>query len=162
MAGQPSRLDRLEQWLGKLTRPIAFIGVLGMLIVSAVTVVDVTLRWLGVQRVSAMNEIVAMTFAVAVSACIPAGISAGVNLKIDIFARWLTGRLAAWLDAAGAGLLLLFFGVVAWRIGVYAESLASRHSTTILMGWPQAPFMYGAAVLLGIAAAVQAVVTINA
>src|SRR3954465_599385 len=133
MAEGQTGLDRLEAWLAKVTQPIAFIGVLGMLIVSAVTVVDVALRWLGVARVSAMNEIVAMTFAVAVSACIPAGISAGVNLKIDIFARWLTGRLAAWLDAAGAVLLLLFYGVLAWRIGVYAESLASRHSTTILM-----------------------------
>jgi hypothetical protein len=103
-----------------------------------------------------------MTFAVAVSACIPAGISGGVNLKIDIFARWLTGRLAAWLNAFGALLLLAFYGVLSWRIGVYAESLAARHSTTILMGWPQAPFMFSAAILLGIGAVVQAVVTLNA
>ena len=161
MAEADTGLDRLEAWLGKVTQPIAFIGVLGMLIVSAVTVVDVMLRWLGVARISAMNEIVAMTFAVAVSACIPAGISAGVNLRIDIFARWFKGRLSAWLNAVGALLLLAFYGILAWRIGVYAESLASRHSVTILMGWPQAPFMYSAAVLLAIGALVQAVVTLN-
>src|SRR4051794_31791314 len=108
----PSWLDRAERALGHVTRPIAFIGVLGMLIVSAVTVVDVLLRWAAVPRVSAMNEIVAMTFAVAVSACIPAGISGGVNLKIDIFARWFSGRTAAWLNAAGALLLLAFFGIL--------------------------------------------------
>ena len=39
-----------------------------------------------------------MAFAIAITACIPAGLAAGVNLKIDIFSRWITGRLAAWLD----------------------------------------------------------------
>src|SRR4051812_49499000 len=101
MAEGQTGLDRLEAWLAKVTQPIAFIGVLGMLIVSAVTVVDVTLRWLGVPRVSAMNEIVAMTFAVAGSARLPPGISSGGNLQIDIFARWVTGRLPAWLGSAG-------------------------------------------------------------
>ena len=155
-------LARLEKWMARATQPIAFIGVLGMLVVSGITVVDVVLRWLGVPRVSAMNEIVAMTFAVAVSACVPAGLAGGVNLKIDIFARWFAGRMAAWLDAFGALMLFAFFAVLAWRLGVHAESLASRHSTTILMAWPQAPFMYTAAALLGAGALVQAVVTLNA
>ena len=88
----PPVLVQLEQWLTLATQPIAFIGVLGMLIVSGITVVDVLLRWLGVPRVSAMNEIVAMTFAVAVSACVPAGLAGGVNLKIDIFALMITTR----------------------------------------------------------------------
>ena len=124
MAGEAqAMLDRMEAWLGRVTKPIAFLGVLGMLIVSAVTVADVVMRWLAIPRVSAMNEIVAMTFAVAVSACIPAGISSGVNLKIDIFARWFTGRLSAWLNAIGALLLLAFYGVLAWRIGFTARPL---------------------------------------
>ena len=160
-AAPRSRLERLQQWLGDATRPIAFIGVLGMLVVSGITVADVALRWLGVPRISAMNEIVAMTFAVAVSACIPAGLAGGVNLRIDIFARWFAGRLAAWLDAFGALLLFAFFAVLAWRLGVHAQSLAARHSTTIIMGWPQAPFMVAAAALLGAGALVQAVVTLN-
>ena len=78
-----------------------------MLIVASATVVDVLMRWLASTAITALNEITALVFAVAVAACIPAGLASGVNLRIDLLARWLTGRVAAWLDALGA-LLLLF------------------------------------------------------
>src|SRR5262249_12414775 len=141
-----------------LTRPIAFVGVLGMLIVAGVTVVDVLLRWLASSAITARNEITAMVFAVAVAACIPAGLAGRVNLRIDILARWLTPRVDAWLDALGAALLLVFFLVLTWRIAVFAGSLQAQGRTTLILGWPMAPFMYAVALLLGIGTLVQAVV----
>ena len=75
-----------------LTRPIAFVGVLGMLIAAGVTVVDVLMRWLASTAITALNEITAMVFAVAVAACMPAGLAGGVNLKIDL---WRAGSPAA-------------------------------------------------------------------
>jgi tripartite ATP-independent transporter DctM subunit len=141
-----------------LTRPIAFIGVLGMLIAAGITVADVLMRWLASTAITALNEITAMVFAVAVSACIPAGLAGGVNLKVDILARWLTARAAAWLDALGGALLLLLFAVLTWRIAVFAGSLAEQGRTTLILGWPTAPFMYAVAFLLGIGTLVQIVV----
>src|SRR5499427_9348385 len=132
--------DRLEHYCVVLTRPIAFIGVLGMLLAAGVTVIDVLMRWLASTAITALNEITAMVFAVAVAACMPAGLAGGVNLKIDLLARWITGRLAAWLEALGALLLLIFFAVLAWRIGVFAESLMNQGRTTVILQWPQAPF----------------------
>ena len=67
------------------------------------------MRWLAGTAITALNEITALVFAVAVAACIPAGLAGGVNLKVDILARWFTGRVAAWLDALGALLLLILF-----------------------------------------------------
>ncbi len=154
--------ERLEKLCVAFTRPIAFIGVLGMLIVASATVVDVLMRWLASTAITALNEITALVFAVAVAACIPAGLASGVNLRIDLLARWLTGRVAAWLDALGALLLLLFFCILAWRIGVFAGNLMDQGRTTVILGWPQAPFMYAVSVLLGIGALVQAVVAVNA
>jgi C4-dicarboxylate transporter DctM subunit len=145
-----------------LTRPIAFIGVLGMLIAAGITVADVLMRWLASTAITALNEITAMVFAVAVSACIPAGLAGGVNLKVDILARWLTARAAAWLDALGGVLLLLFFLVLTWRIAVFAGSLAEQGRTTLILGWPMAPFMSAVAVLLGIGTLVQVVVAVDA
>ena len=59
--------DRLEHYCVVLTRPIAFIGVLGMLLAAGVTVVDVLMRWLASTAITALNEITAMVFAVALS-----------------------------------------------------------------------------------------------
>jgi tripartite ATP-independent transporter DctM subunit len=154
--------DRLEKWLDGLARPLATLGVLGMLIAAGATVIDVLLRWLLRGGVVALNEITSMAFAVAITACIPAGLAGGVNLKIDIFSRWITGRLAIWLDALGAFSLVFFFAVLTRQIAVYAANLAAQGRTTVILGWPQAPFMYAVVVLLGIGTIVQAVVTINA
>src|SRR5947207_4915842 len=118
-----------------------------MLIAAGITVADVLMRWLASTAITALNEITAMVFAVAVAACIPAGLAGGVNLKVDILARWLTGRAAALLDALGGVLLLLFFLVLTWRIAVFAGSLAEQGRTTLILGWPTAPFMYAVALL---------------
>jgi C4-dicarboxylate transporter DctM subunit len=154
--------DHLEQWFKAATGSLAALGVLGMLVAAAATVIDVTLRWAFDSGVVALNEILSMAFAVAIAACIPAGLANGVNLKIDIFSRWITGRLAAWLDAFGACTLLLFFLLLAWHITLYANSLVAQGRTTMILGWPLAPFIYSVAALLALGSLVQTVVTINA
>ena len=144
-------IDQLETWLAALTRPLASIGVLGMLAAATATVVDVLLRWLAGRGVLALNEIVSMVFGVAIAACIPAGVAGGVNLKIDIFARWITGRLAAWLDVFGSSLLLLFFAVLTYRIYVFTGTLYAQGRSTVILGWPMWPFISAADALFAIA-----------
>jgi tripartite ATP-independent transporter DctM subunit len=156
-----SLLARLENGLRALTRPLATLGVLGMLLAAGATVVDVFLRWLVNSGVIALNEITSMAFAIAITACLPAGFAGGVNLKIDVLARWLAGRLGAWLDAIGALSLLIFVAILAQQVLIYAGNLASEGRTTIILGWPQAPFMYVVVLLLAFSTLVQAVVTLN-
>jgi C4-dicarboxylate transporter, DctM subunit len=160
-ASNNTLLVRLEHGLRTLTRPLATLGVLGMLIAAAATVVDVLLRWLANGGVMALNEITSMAFAIAITACLPAGLAGGVNLKIDVLARWLTGRLGAWLDAIGAFALLVFIAILAQQVLVHADNLAREGRTTIILGWPQAPFMYVVVLLLAFSTLVQAVVTLN-
>lgn len=157
-----SLIERAEQFCTVWTRPIAFLGVLGMLGAAAVTVFDVLMRWLAGTAIMALNEIEAMAFAVAVAACMPAGLAGGVNLKVDILARWLTGRVAAWLDALGAVLLLVFFAILTWRVWSYSDSLLQEGRTTLILRMPLPPFMYAVSVLFGIGTLVQAVVSANA
>src|SRR5690349_11477591 len=115
---------RLEGGLKTLTRPLAMLGVLGMLLAATATVLDVLLRWLANSGVMALNEITSMAFAIAITACLPAGLAGGVNLKIDVLARWLTGRLGAWLDAIGALVLFIFIALLAQQVLVHTENLA--------------------------------------
>jgi len=161
----PSRahaLDRLEAACVRATRPIAFLGVIGMLVVSGITMVDVLSRWLLNQSVAATNEMISMTFAVAVAACIPAGLALRVNLKVDLLETRLSERAKAWLTVIGDVLLALFFLILAWRIAAYAADLAGQRRTTVILQWPQAPFMYTSAILLGLGVIVQIVMTLNA
>ena len=154
-------VSRLENSLRTLTRPLAMVGVLGMLLAAGATVVDVLLRWLANSGVVALNEITSMAFAIAITACLPAGLAGGVNLKIDVLERWLRGRLGVWLEAIGAFALLFFFALLAQQVLVHADNLAREGRTTIILGWRQAPFMYVVVFLLAFSTLVQAVVTLN-
>lgn len=154
-------LEQLENHLRRITRPIAFIGVLGMLVVSGITLLDVLLRWLTHRGITGLTDIVGMVFAVAVAACIPSGVAQGINLKIDILKRLFTGRLQAWMNVAGAGLLCLFFSLLTWQIFIYAASMADQGRTTPILLLPVAPFIYSVAVLLAVASIIQAVVFVN-
>ncbi|MGB7835912.1 MAG: TRAP transporter large permease subunit [Xanthobacteraceae bacterium] len=154
-------LDHTERWLERYVRPLASVGVLGMLIAATATVADVLLRWLAGTGVLGLNEITSLVFAVAIAACLPAGTAGGVHLKIDIFARWITGRLAAWLDVFGALLLLIFFALLSQRMLVFAGTLYSQSRTTVLLGLPMAPFIFVVVLLLTVSALVQAVIAIN-
>src|SRR4051794_31349466 len=84
--------ERIQAWCIRLTSPIAFLGVLGMLIVSGVTMYDVIARWLFSSGLPAQNEVIGLTFAVAVAACMPAGLAQAVNLKVDLFENSLRGK----------------------------------------------------------------------
>ena len=94
---QEPLIERLEKLCVTITRPIAFIGVTGMLIAAGVTVLDVLMRWLAGTAITALNEITALIFAVAVAACMPAGLAGGVNLRIDLLARSAHAR-AEWQE----------------------------------------------------------------
>jgi tripartite ATP-independent transporter DctM subunit len=155
-------LEQLERWCAHITGPIASLGVLGMLVAAGFTVLDVLLRWLAGTAITALNEIIALAFAVAVAATIPSGVSQAVNLKIDIVARWFSGRVLAWLDAFGAALLALFFTVLAWEVWRYSAMLGSQDRTTVILSVPLAPFLLTAAFLIGLAAGLQALITANA
>jgi len=164
VAAQPAPahfLDHTERWLERSVRPLASVGVLGMLIAAGVTVADVLMRWLAGTGVLGLNEIISMVFGVAIAACLPAGTAGGVHLKIDIFARWITGRLAAWLDVFGSLLLLIFFAMLTQRLFIFAQTLQAQVRTTVLLGWPMAPFMFVFVALLAITTVVQATIAIN-
>jgi tripartite ATP-independent transporter DctM subunit len=161
--GLPGRslFDRLEFWLGETSEVVAVACVCGMLFVAAVTMMDVLLRWVANEPIAAINEIVQMTFSVAIAACIPAGMTQRVNLKIDLVARYFSPRMKAWLEVLGSAFLWVFYAVLAWRIYHYAATLGQEGRTTVILGLPQAPFMYGVSLLLAFGAVVQAVIITN-
>jgi len=145
-----------------LSTPLASIGALAMLAAAGVTVADVLLRWLANAGVVALNEVIGLIFAVAIAACIPAGLAKKVNLRLDLLENALPPRFASWSDGFGAATLTAFYGILAWHIAKYAGSLAAQGQTTVILSVPLAPFVYAVACIVGFGAIVQIVVTLSA
>lgn len=157
-----SALGRLETRCRFLAQPVAFVGVMGMLVVACVTMADVLLRWLAGTGIIALNEIVSMVFAVAVAACLPYGVAAGINLRLDLLEARIVGRLATWVNAIGMLLSLVFLALLAWRLKVHADDMVRSNDLTLIFGWPKAPFIYVVAVIFAFSVLIQTIVTANA
>ncbi len=157
-----SFLTRLEAWLGAIANRVATVCVTGMLLIAGITLVDVLLRWILHHSIPAFNEVVAMTFAVAISACIPAGIARDVNLRVDLLLSKMTPRVETYLKVVGAAAMVIFFGLLVWRMFVFAATTHAQWRTTSILSLPQAPFMYAVAGLFAFALVIQVVITINA
>ncbi|MCC6472885.1 MAG: TRAP transporter large permease subunit [Burkholderiales bacterium] len=152
-----SLLDRLDEVAVLATRRVAFVGVLGMLVVAFAQVLDVLLRWFANSPIDGLNEAVGLAIGVAVAATFPAGAAQRVNLAIDLLGGRVPPRLLAWLKVLAGLLLLLFYVLLAWRVGAYAAKLAERNASTVYLHLPMAPFMWLVAFFLGCAALVQAI-----
>jgi C4-dicarboxylate transporter, DctM subunit len=148
--------DSVETLMRRISQPVALAGTLGMLAIAGVTVGAAILRRSGLGGIVAMNEIVAMAFAVAVAATLPAATAQGVHLKIDLLGALMGPRLRRWLDFAGSLLLLLFLFILAREVQGHAGRLLAGGRTTPILGWPVGPFMQAVAILLWATAAMQA------
>ena len=127
-------LADLEARCGAWTKPIAFLGVIGMLAVSGVTMLDVIMRWLFNSGITALNEIISAVFAITITACLPHGVAQSINLKLDLLENWIVGRLAMWVQAVSMALVLLLLCTLTWRMNIYAGNLSATGRTTVLQG----------------------------
>jgi C4-dicarboxylate transporter DctM subunit len=143
-----------------LTQRVAFVGVLGMLFIAFTTIADVILRWLFNAPIAGMGEATSMALAVAVSACLPAGAAQGVNITVDLLSGKLSPRALARVQLVGQVFLLVFYALLAWRIGEYARSLQARKAVTVYLAIPMAPFLWTVAVFLAASALVQALIVV--
>src|SRR5262249_36557121 len=67
----------------------------------------------------------------------------------------------AWLDVFGSLLLLIFFAILTQRIFIFSGTLYAQGRTTVLLGWPMAPFMYVVVALLAVSTLVQAGIALH-
>ena len=141
--------------LRKVTGVIAVAAISAALLGALVIVADVTGRELFGVSVFALNEIISMVFAVAVAFTLPAGAALRVNLKIDLLAHLTGPRLTAWLRLAGSVTLLIFFGLLAWRLLGLSVRYADTGRATALLRMSLAPTYFAISAGLAAAALVQ-------
>jgi C4-dicarboxylate transporter, DctM subunit len=148
-------------WLARATGAVSVIAVAGLLTGAMIIVADVLARWVLGTAIVALNEIMSNVFAVAVAATLPAGAARRVNLRIDLLGGITGPRMTAWLTVAGSVLLMAFFALLAWRLGVLGQRFAAQGRATAIWQWPLAPTYFALAGFLALAALVQVVNTVQ-
>ncbi len=154
-------LAATEAWCVALARRIALIAVAGMLILSLLTIVDVSLRYFFDLGITGLNEASELLMAAIIAACFPAGLATRNNISIDFLRRVVGPRLEPVMEAIGGLMILAFIILLTFRFVDHTERLAARHEITLVTGIPVAPFWWFVTGVLALCAVVQAVVLAN-
>lgn len=151
-------IDSLDLAATKISRKIASLGVLSMLLIAILTVADILLRWLASASVPGFNEIIQLTMAVAIASTFPAGVTTRVNLTIDILERKVSAHTRDICRVIGSLLLLILFTLLTLRVGVHAVHLHERNAISLFLEIPEAPFMFAVSLMLALALVSQLIV----
>jgi tripartite ATP-independent transporter DctM subunit len=152
------RLTRIESAAAALSQRVASIGVSGMVVISFLTCLDITLRAAFNAPIKGLDEIVAMVMAIAVAATFASGAMRRVHINVDLIGALVGPAPRRWLAVFGAFLVLGMLTFVAWRITAFADQLAARGQTLMILPWPAAPFLWAASALIALGALAQLVV----
>ena len=151
-------LDMIAGRFTTVTRNAAFLGVIAMLALVFATVADVVLRWLFSAPIVGLNEIVGMGTGVAVAATFPAGAMQRVNLTIELLQNILSKRKIGWLKVVAHSSLLVFYGLMAWQVTIYAMKLNARAAETVYLKLPTAPFIFAIAAFFVVTTLAQIII----
>jgi TRAP-type C4-dicarboxylate transport system permease small subunit len=125
--------------LDRAVDTMAIIGFTGLVIIAFMTLVDVTLRYLGAPRIPGLNDFEEVGFAIVVASCFPAGLKKGNAVTVRVLGKILGPRLHSWLDVIGAVFMLMFFLLAAWQFTLFTIDYTAAGRTTSTLEWPVAP-----------------------
>jgi tripartite ATP-independent transporter DctM subunit len=140
---------RVEAIYAFLARRIALLATCSLLLVAVSTVVDIVMRDFFHATLIGLNEVSALLVAVAAATCLPAGLSAGAALQVDLISGRMSDRSRNWLQVLASALGSLFWAFMAWRVWSTAGVMAESNQTTLMTGIPVAPFFRVMAIALG-------------
>ncbi len=148
----------IERVVASWTRYIALAGLVGLLIVSMSTTLDVLLRWLANAPIKGLSDINSLAVAIVLATCFPIVLAQRQNLTIRFLGESLGTRAAGWLDAFGSVAVLGFIALLSWEVIVYAGELQASGRTTWQLRIPVAPYWWVAAAVISSCVPVQLVV----
>lgn len=154
-ATRSSRTDFLIASTQRLSAWLAAAGVVAIMGIAALTILDVALRNLFSVTLLGLGEVLTLVLGVAVAACLPSGCARAIHLVVEIIASTLPRPAAMALNVIGALALLLFVSIMSYQLSVQAAAYAARGQSTILLGWPVAPFFTAMTALIALCVPIQ-------
>jgi TRAP-type C4-dicarboxylate transport system permease small subunit len=147
-----------RRWLVRPTNVLALIGMIGLVGLAFLVVADVLSRFLFAIPVRATENVIEVTIPIVVACCLPSGLVHGQDVAIRFLGGWV-GRMAEdWLELFAMLATLVFYIVLTWQVGIYANELAADNRLTAIVRLPMSPFWWGTTALLVFAIVAQALV----
>lgn len=131
-----------------------------MFVLMALTAVDVVGRYVFNRPLRGSLELTEIFMTVMIFAGLPLVTAKGGHVTVDITDVFIPPRLKAWLELIVEVVCAAALGVLAWRLAIKAEQLATYGDTTAVLLFPLSPlawFMAFGMALTALAMALRAV-----
>ena len=112
---------------------LAVVGLIALMIVSALTVIDAVLRRYFAGSIDGLSDVLEWCIVVAVSACFPAMLWRKNAITVRVLGTILPWRVREALDLLGDLLLLAVIATVAWQLTLYTRDVWRYGDVTMLM-----------------------------
>ena len=106
------------------------------LVVGFMTTFSVVIRALFDTPIPGDVELTQVGIALAISLCLPVCQLRRANILVDFFTQRCAGRTRQLLDGIGCWLLVVMYGLLAWRTAVGAIGVRGAGETTMILSLP--------------------------
>ena len=130
----------LESEIIRWTRVISLIGLVGLLLLSAITVGEVVSRSLLGLPVIGVADLSRLIIAIVIASCFPLVSAARRHITVRAVGSLLGPRAHAGLEAFAAFAVLCFFCLMTWQLWLHTRDTAEINETTWVLLWPVAPW----------------------
>ena len=137
-------LEKFDRLNHKISFGVEWIGLAGLLLMMAITCIDVIgakvfkIPFPGALDIVMISQLLAVAFAVAGSLLL------GRHVEVDFFVPLLPRTLQAVIDSFICLCCLLLFAVISWRLFVYGYSMQTANEVSPTIRIPLYGFAYGA------------------
>lgn len=144
-----------ESEITRVARVISLIGLAGLLMLAGITVGEVLIRWLIQFPIRGVFDLSQLVIIIVIASCLPLVSAERRHITVRLIGTMLGGHANALLEAFGALITALIFGLLTWQLWVYADELSAAKESTWLTHWPVAPWWRVATVLIALCCAIQ-------
>jgi TRAP-type C4-dicarboxylate transport system permease small subunit len=138
-------LEKFESFNRRVSAWFERVGVCGLLLMMAITCVDVVGAKLFKQPVYGALDIVMFAQLVAISFATAFALILGRHVAVEFFVILLPTRLQAVVEFVISFLGLILFALIVWRLAAYGYSLQIGGEVSATLRMPLYPFAYSIA-----------------
>jgi TRAP-type C4-dicarboxylate transport system permease small subunit len=138
-------LEKFEKFNHVLSGWFEWIGLVGLLVVMAITCIDVIGAKVFLKPVFGSIDIVMLSQLVAISFAASFALILGRHVRVEFFITRLRGRAQAVIESIVSLIGFALFVLIIWRLCVYGYSLQTGGEVSATARIPMAPFAYGIA-----------------
>lgn len=137
-------MQRIERQMLFVTRAAAILGVFFLLVVAALSVVDILVReWTG-RPVRGAGDLARLLTIIIIAACFPAGLLERRQIKVTLLGSILPPWANRVIETMAALLTCLMFAFIAYFVTLHAQRVSMTAEYTMVLRWPVAPWWWAA------------------